>query len=62
MIVERAMGIEPMFESWETCAASRGHKSAIRQSEKQGPRESREAVLGGWGRVSQESEPFWLQL
>jgi len=34
-----SLGIEPAFESWETCAASRRYKSAIRQSEKQGQRE-----------------------
>jgi hypothetical protein len=40
------MGVEPLSESWETCADGRRHKSAIRQSEKQGPREIREAILG----------------
>ncbi len=52
------MGIEPTSESWETCAASHRHKSTIPQSEKRGPKESREAIRGGRVKVLREIEPF----
>jgi len=47
MILERVMGIEPRFESWGDLRReppTQVSNSAVRET---GPRESKEAILGG---------------
>jgi hypothetical protein len=58
------MGIEPTFESWETCAASRRHKSARSPRNKALEKAGKQSAVdeAEFRRKVKRSDSNWLQL